>query len=157
MTNSALRIVAALFLRLYVHKDQDADDPRTKTMTFGEDNVMSKIKMEAFPGSCSLKYARHYCREEEKEKERKVLKSVLGRNCLYRILLCTFIMPMTFSKNELWSKTKEVRQRRRDAAGKREREWKKTKETQVSRVRVIVKIRSEERSSKYIWKKLSAR
>jgi len=136
-------------------------DPRTKTMTFGEDNVMNKMKMKAFPGSCSLKYARHYCREEEKERERErereVLKSVLGRNCLYRILLCTFIMPMTFSKNELWSKTKEVRQRRRDATEKREREWKKTKETQVSRVRVIVKMRSEERSSKYIWKKLSAR
>lgn len=42
------------------------------------------------------------------------------------------------------------KKKRRSGTEKRKQERKKTKETQVSRVRMVIKIRSEERSSKYI-------
>lgn len=50
-------------------------DPRTKTMTLGEDNVTNNMKFWKLSGSCSLKYARHYRREEEEEKEKEREKS----------------------------------------------------------------------------------
>lgn len=43
-----------------------------------------------------------------------------------------------------------MKKRRCSGTEKREREMKKTAETQVSRVRMVIEIRSEERSSKYI-------
>lgn len=68
------------FFRLYVCKKKRGSreikmriiqDPRTKTMTLGEDNVTNNMKFCRLPESCSLKYARHYRREEEEEKGRE--------------------------------------------------------------------------------------
>ncbi|KYN16812.1 hypothetical protein ALC57_10918 [Trachymyrmex cornetzi] len=56
MTNSTQRIIVAFFLRLYIRRNKEdrqeikmrmIEDPRTKTMTLGEDNVTNKMKLEA--------------------------------------------------------------------------------------------------------------
>lgn len=84
MANLAQR-VAALFSSLCLQKKRGSreikmriiQDPRTKTMTLGEDNVTNNMKFWRLPESCSLKYARHYRREKEEEKEREKKKSYL--------------------------------------------------------------------------------
>lgn len=87
MANSARRIIAALFLRLYIRWNERVErsrrewsrtikDPRTKSTTLREDNVMNKIGVWRLLRSCSLKYVRHYCREEEKKRKRiKVIRA----------------------------------------------------------------------------------
>lgn len=61
---------------------------------------MNLMKFGGFPEAIRLKYARHFIAEAKRKRKREN-KGVLGRNCLYRTLLCTFITPMSFSQNEL--------------------------------------------------------
>lgn len=116
MANSVRRIVAALFLRLYVRRReaQSREEREIKTRMIGgdrrskevharEDNVMNKMKFGGFPEAIRLSTLGIIV--ERKKRRKRVNKShtlrALGRNCLYRILLCTFITPLNFSKNEL--------------------------------------------------------
>lgn len=118
MAKSARRIVAALSSSLRPRKrearsgegreikrrtieDQKVKDPGMKSTTLAGRQYSEPDEIWRLPRSYSLKIRSALYIAEGKRKRKRENKDVLERNCLYRTLLCTFITPMSFSKNEL--------------------------------------------------------